>query len=117
LESKLTTPCLSLNRELTETLQTQWVANLKNASEDYKNSYTSQYYNILSRYYSQHGGPFLLGDRVSYADFAVYQSLDNDEKTGTLPVCDHCTLDGTVASLTQSAGNPTQCNCIIPGGF
>jgi glutathione S-transferase len=44
------------------------------------------YYNVLSEYYSKQDGPYLLGDRVTYADFAVYQSIDNDEKTGTLPV-------------------------------
>jgi glutathione S-transferase len=78
---------------MTEFFQAQWVANLKNASEDYKNNYVPEYYNILAHYYSQRGGPFLLGDRVTYADFAVYQSVDNDKKTGTLPVCDHCTVD------------------------
>ncbi|EED19360.1 glutathione S-transferase, putative [Talaromyces stipitatus ATCC 10500] len=65
--------------------RSQWVANLMNASEDYKNKSTPKYYSILSHYYSQHDGPFLLGDRITYADFAVYQSIDNDEKTGTLP--------------------------------
>lgn len=76
---------LDIDRRLTEG-QAQWVANLTNATDDYKNNYAPDYYNILSQYYSDRGGPFLLGDRITYADFAVYQSIDNDERTGTLPV-------------------------------
>ncbi|RAO64956.1 uncharacterized protein BHQ10_000968 [Talaromyces amestolkiae] len=63
----------------------QWVANLKNASDEYKNNHVPKYYKIIAHYYSQRGGPFLLGDRVTYTDFAVYQSIENDQKTGTLP--------------------------------
>ena len=44
------------------------------------------YYNVLAQYYSDRGGPYLLSDRITYADFAVYQSIDNDEKLGNLPV-------------------------------
>jgi glutathione S-transferase len=40
----------------------------------------------MGQYYSDTDGPYLLGDKVTYADFAVYQSIDNDERTGTLPV-------------------------------
>jgi glutathione S-transferase len=47
------------------------------------------YYRVLSQYYSDCGGPFLLGDRITYADFVVFQSIDNDEKIGTLPVCEN----------------------------
>lgn len=52
----------------------------------YQNEYVPNYYTVLSQYYSDRGGPFLLGDRITYADFAVFQSIDNDEKIGTLPV-------------------------------
>jgi glutathione S-transferase len=45
-----------------------------------------EYYNVVAHYYSERGGPFLLGDRITYADFAVYQSIDNSEKIGALPV-------------------------------
>lgn len=73
-------------------MQFQWVANLKNPTDDYKNKVVPEYYNVLSRHYNDRGGPFLLGTRVTYADFAVYQSIDNDERTGTL-VCEAVLLD------------------------
>jgi glutathione S-transferase len=41
-----------------------------------------EYYSVLAEYYKQSGGPFLLGDKVTYTDFAVYQSVDNDEGIG-----------------------------------
>ncbi|KAH8806132.1 putative glutathione S-transferase [Xylogone sp. PMI_703] len=63
----------------------QWVANIKGATDEYKNKTVPDFYNVLSQYYSERGGPFLLGSKVTYADFAVYQSIDNNEKTGTLP--------------------------------
>lgn len=44
------------------------------------------YYNLVAQYYADYVGPYLLGDRVTYVDFAVYQSIDNDQRTGTLPV-------------------------------
>jgi glutathione S-transferase len=52
----------------------------------YKDDFVPQYYNLLGQYYNDRGGPYLLGDKVTYADFAVYQSIDNDARTGTLPV-------------------------------
>lgn len=77
-----------LDQQLTEFFQAQWVAQLKGVSEEYKNNYVAEYHRIISHFYSQRGGPFLLGDKITYVDFAVYQSLDNDQKIGTLPVCD-----------------------------
>ncbi|KAJ5601779.1 hypothetical protein N7510_011313 [Penicillium lagena] len=59
--------------------------NLSNKTDKYKDEYVPQYYNILGQYYSDIDGPYLLGDKVTYVDFAVYQSIDNDERTGTLP--------------------------------
>ena len=55
-------------------------------TDEYKNKFVPDYYNIVSQYYAERGGPFLLGDKITYADFAVYGSIDNDERTGTLPV-------------------------------
>ncbi|KAE8557310.1 hypothetical protein EYB25_002017 [Talaromyces marneffei] len=78
--------------------RTQYVANLENASDSFKNKYTPEYYNILSHYYSQRGGPFLLGDRVTYADFVIYQSLDDDRKTNTLPE----TLPGAIVAFKEA---------------
>ncbi|KAJ5449846.1 glutathione S-transferase [Penicillium daleae] len=63
----------------------QWVANRRKPTDDYQNEYVPNYYRVLSQYYSDCGGPFLLGDRITYADFVVFQSIDNDEKIGTLP--------------------------------
>lgn len=61
------------------------MANLSNKTEEYKNSVPG-YHDVLAKYYSDFKGPYLLGDKITYADFAVYQSLDNDKRTGTLPV-------------------------------
>ncbi|KAH8698468.1 glutathione S-transferase [Talaromyces proteolyticus] len=63
----------------------QWVASLKGVTDEYKNKIVPDYYNLVSRYYAERGGPYLLGDKITYADFAIYQSIDNDERTGTLP--------------------------------
>lgn len=68
-------------------LQSRWVANLKQKTDTYKDEFVPEYYHILDQYYNDQNGPYLLGDKVTYADFAVYQSIDNDERTGTLPVC------------------------------
>ncbi|KAJ2980732.1 hypothetical protein NQ176_g2465 [Zarea fungicola] len=63
----------------------QWVAQLGTKTDKYKNETAPEYYNVLAQYYAKHNGPFLLGDKITYADFAVYQSIDNDAKIGTLP--------------------------------
>ncbi|OQD74009.1 hypothetical protein PENDEC_c012G00890 [Penicillium decumbens] len=66
--------------------RSEWVTNLLNKSNKYKDEFTPKYYSILGQYYSDHDGPYLLGDKVTYADFAVYQSIDNDERTGNSSV-------------------------------
>ncbi|KAF5530779.1 glutathione S-transferase P 10 [Fusarium mexicanum] len=63
----------------------QWVANLKGLNPDYKEKDAPPYYELLGQYYAEREGPYLLGDTVSYADFAVYVSIDNDIRTKTLP--------------------------------
>ncbi|KAL4732022.1 hypothetical protein ACLX1H_001027 [Fusarium chlamydosporum] len=62
-----------------------WVSNLNNASESYKNTTVPDYHDLLDKYYSDREGPYLLGDEISYADFAVYMSLDNDTRTKSIP--------------------------------
>ncbi|KAH7184719.1 uncharacterized protein B0J16DRAFT_319518 [Fusarium flagelliforme] len=62
-----------------------WVSNLKNASEEYKNNTVPTFHERLEQYYSDREGPYLLGNEVSYADFAVYMSIDNDTRTKSLP--------------------------------
>ncbi|KAK4867778.1 hypothetical protein LT330_006669 [Penicillium expansum] len=63
----------------------QWVAILKGVTESYKNEIVPAYYDLVAQYYSDVDGPYLLGDKITYADFAVYQSIDNDTRTGTIP--------------------------------
>jgi hypothetical protein len=58
------------------------VANLKDVSEAFKGRSVPTYYKVLEHYYSLNSGPYLLGDKISYADFAVYQSIENSEKIG-----------------------------------
>ncbi|KAH6984729.1 glutathione S-transferase [Ilyonectria sp. MPI-CAGE-AT-0026] len=63
----------------------QWVLQLDKITDAYKNEYVPKYYALLEKYYSETEGPYLLGDKITYADFAVYQSIDNDERIKTLP--------------------------------
>ncbi|KAJ5598887.1 glutathione S-transferase [Penicillium lagena] len=65
--------------------RSQWASQLKAKTAEYKNDFAPKYYKILAEYYSERAGPYLLGSNISYADFAVYQSIDNDENIGTLP--------------------------------
>ncbi|KAI5461015.1 glutathione S-transferase [Mariannaea sp. PMI_226] len=76
----------------------QWVANLGKVTDEYKNEFVPKYYRILDDYYSERGGPYLLGDKITYADYAVYQSIDNDQRTGTLPA----TLPGSLKKLVEA---------------
>ncbi|KAL4863889.1 hypothetical protein BDV12DRAFT_176968 [Aspergillus spectabilis] len=62
-----------------------WVASLKGATPDYKDTVVPKYYDLIAQYYSDREGPYLLGDKVTYVDFAIYQSIDNERRTGTLP--------------------------------
>ncbi|KAG5659513.1 hypothetical protein KAF25_002072 [Fusarium avenaceum] len=62
-----------------------WVTNLKGPNDDYKTKQAPEYYELIGKYYADREGPYLLGNEVSYADFAVYMSIDNDARTGTLP--------------------------------
>lgn len=63
------------------------MTNLKGPNDDYKTKHAPAYYELIGKYYADREGPYLLGNEVSYADFAVYMSIDNDARTGTLPVC------------------------------
>ncbi|KIL87172.1 glutathione s-transferase [Fusarium avenaceum] len=65
--------------------RTAWVASLGGASDDYKNKTVPQYYALVGKYYAESKGPYLLGDKISYTDFAVFQSIDNERRTKTLP--------------------------------
>ncbi|KAM0252372.1 hypothetical protein ACHAQJ_007755 [Trichoderma viride] len=65
--------------------RTRWVASLSGVTDDYKNNFLPEYYDVIAKYYSENAGPYLLGDNITYVDFAVYQSIDNDERIGALP--------------------------------
>lgn len=69
---------------LTEYIQAKWVANISGASDEFKNEFLPETYRILAQYYGDHDGPYLLGDRVTYADFCVYQAIDNNERIGAV---------------------------------
>ncbi|KAL5359461.1 hypothetical protein BJX96DRAFT_148492 [Aspergillus floccosus] len=78
--------------------RSQWVASLKGATPEYKNDVVPNYHRLLAKYYSDREGPYLLGDRITYTDFAVYQSIDNDRRTGTLPA----TLPDSLVALENA---------------
>ncbi|KAL4911894.1 glutathione S-transferase [Aspergillus aurantiobrunneus] len=63
----------------------QWVGNLGGKNPDYRTKIAPKYYAVIGKFYADTPGPYLLGDRITYADFAVYQSIDNDRRTGSLP--------------------------------
>lgn len=44
------------------------------------------FYEVVGQYYNDNPGPYLLGDKITYADFAVYHLLDNDRRIGVRPV-------------------------------
>ena len=76
------------------------MSNLDNVTDKFKNEYVPNYYNVLATFYAQKEGPYLLGERITYTDFVVYQSIDNDSQIGTLPVSSLPTESYTPSSLT-----------------
>ncbi|KAL4807230.1 glutathione S-transferase [Aspergillus unguis] len=79
----------------------QWVASISGASEEYKNKVVPQFYEVMGKYYADKNGPYLLGDRITYVDFAVYQAIDNERRTGTLPT----TLADSLVKLQEAMEN------------
>lgn len=46
-----------------------------------------KFYNLMAQLYRQQNqGPYLLGETITYVDFAVFQAVDNDTVTKTIPV-------------------------------
>ncbi|KAJ2983438.1 hypothetical protein NQ176_g684 [Zarea fungicola] len=78
--------------------RTQWGTQLTNKTTKYMDETAPEYYRLVAGYYALHDGPYLLGDRVTYADFVIYQSLHNDIKTGTLPA----ELPGEIIKFRQA---------------
>ncbi|GKZ16507.1 hypothetical protein AbraIFM66951_000262 [Aspergillus brasiliensis] len=64
--------------------RSEWVSNFMHPSEKYKTESTPKYYALVGKYYAETEGPYLLGEKVTYADFAIYQIMDNDRRTGTI---------------------------------
>ncbi|OQE24137.1 hypothetical protein PENFLA_c010G10283 [Penicillium flavigenum] len=60
----------------------EWVKNIANATDHFKNEFAPNYYSLLEGFYAQHDGPYLLGERITYADFAIFQSIHNNTKIG-----------------------------------
>ena len=65
-----------------------WVTQLKGVTKEFTNEFLPWYYDVITQYYAEREGPYLLGDKITYVDFAVYQSLDNDQRIGANPVSD-----------------------------
>ncbi|OCT44697.1 Glutathione S-transferase P 10 [Cladophialophora carrionii] len=63
----------------------KWVANLSGKAPNYKSETVPYFYSIWDKLYSRNAGPYLLGNQVTYVDFAVFQALDNDEAVGAAP--------------------------------
>ncbi|TQW00952.1 glutathione S-transferase [Cordyceps javanica] len=63
----------------------EWVAQLSAKTDKYKNETVPEFYRLVAAHYAKNNGPYLLGSRITYADFAVFQAIDNDAKIGTLP--------------------------------
>ncbi|KAI5455891.1 glutathione S-transferase [Mariannaea sp. PMI_226] len=90
----------------------QWVANLDKVTDEYKNEFSPKHYQILDDYYSERSGPYLLGNKITYANYAVYQSIDNDQRTGTLPA----TLPASLKALVEAVeGRPNIAEYIKEG--
>ncbi|KAJ9613246.1 hypothetical protein H2200_003188 [Cladophialophora chaetospira] len=79
----------------------QWVANLSGEARNYKSETVPYFNSIWDNLYSRNDGPYLLGDQVTYADFAVFQALDNDEAVGTSPA----SIPKTLKALRQAISN------------
>jgi glutathione S-transferase len=69
-------------------IESNWVPQLKGVTKEFTNEFLPWYYDVITQYYAEREGPYLLGDKITYVDFAVYQSLDNDQRIGANPVSD-----------------------------
>ncbi|KAL7921461.1 hypothetical protein ACQKWADRAFT_295848 [Trichoderma austrokoningii] len=63
-----------------------WVNQLTAKSPDYQAKHVDKFHRLFTDYYSRDtSGPYLLGTKPTYVDFAVFQALDNDECIGAAP--------------------------------
>ncbi|KAK4072907.1 uncharacterized protein Triagg1_5584 [Trichoderma aggressivum f. europaeum] len=67
--------------------RTGWVSQLTAKAPDYQDTHVKKFQGLFTDFYSRNAsGPYLLGDKPTYVDFAVFQALDNDEVIGHGPV-------------------------------
>lgn len=67
------------------------VAHLINKTPEYKKTTAPDYYRILDDYYTKNAGPYLPGNKLSYVDFAVFQMIHDNKKTGNdIVSCHFC---------------------------
>ncbi|PTB63231.1 hypothetical protein BBK36DRAFT_1127635 [Trichoderma citrinoviride] len=63
--------------------RTGWVNQLTAKATDYKDKHVTKFNDLFTHFYAlDNSGPYLLGNRPTYVDFAVFQALDNDECIG-----------------------------------
>ncbi|KAL7785709.1 hypothetical protein V8C43DRAFT_290794 [Trichoderma afarasin] len=66
--------------------RTGWVTQLTAKAPDYQGTHVKKFQDLFTDFYSRDAsGPYLLGDKPTYVDFAVFQALDNDEAIGHGP--------------------------------
>ncbi|KAL7943869.1 hypothetical protein V8C42DRAFT_91766 [Trichoderma barbatum] len=66
--------------------RTGWVAQLTAKASDYQATHVKKFQDLFTNFYSRDAsGPYLLGNKPTYVDFAVFQALDNDECIGHGP--------------------------------
>lgn len=67
-----------------------WATSLLSSDAQIKETFTTktspQFWALVGTHYDRTPGPFLLGDKITYADFAVYQAYADDTATKTIPV-------------------------------
>ncbi|UKZ78646.1 hypothetical protein TrVFT333_006392 [Trichoderma virens FT-333] len=79
--------------------RTGWVAQLTAKNSDYQTTHVKKFQDLFTDFYSRDAsGPYLLGDKPTYVDFAVFQALDNDECIG----CSSDTLSEPLKKLREA---------------
>ncbi|RFU81721.1 hypothetical protein TARUN_508 [Trichoderma arundinaceum] len=66
--------------------RTGWVTQLTAKAPDYQATHVEKFHRLFTDFYSRDtSGPYLLGNKPTYVDFAVFQALDNDQCIGCGP--------------------------------
>lgn len=99
---------IAAHSKLTHHQQVAWFSQIGKRTDEYTNETAPRYYDLLAQYYSDVPGPYLLGSKITYADFAIYQSIDNDRHIGALPVGIHIYNTNSSTSDMFYLGNTTR---------